>query len=119
MMSIESIELDRETQSQTGSIVLNKDEIEKEYQEKINRFVSSYETSSLCNNHKEVAPGCEELDNGSDSCAGDVQTGFFYQFGLLCRRNFLNLLRLPQTSYVKLLTTCLTAVFAILLFFNT
>ena len=42
-----------------------------------------------------------------------------YQFGLLCKRNFLNLLRLPQTSYVKLLTTCLTAVFAILLFFNT
>ena len=31
----------------------------------------------------------------------------------------MNLLRLPQTSYVKLLTTCLTAVFAILLFFNT
>jgi len=48
-----------------------------------------------------------------------VQTSFFYQFGLLCRRNFLNLLRLPQTSYVKLLTTCLTALFAILLFFNT
>lgn len=29
------------------------------------------------------------------------------------------MLRLPQTSYVKLLTTCLTALFAILLFFNT
>jgi hypothetical protein len=48
-----------------------------------------------------------------------VQTSFFYQFGLLCKRNFLNLLRLPQTSYVKVLTTCLTALFAILLFFNT
>ena len=45
-------------------------------------------------------------------------TGFFYQFGLLCRRNFLNLLRLPQTSYVKVLTTCVTALFAILLFFD-
>ena len=48
-----------------------------------------------------------------------TSTSFFYQFGLLSRRNFLNLLRLPQTSYVKLLTTCLTAVFAILLFYNT
>jgi len=43
MMSIESIELDRETQSMAGSIVINKDEIEREYQEKINRFVDSYE----------------------------------------------------------------------------
>jgi len=47
-----------------------------------------------------------------------VQTSFGYQFGLLARRNFLNMLRLPQTSYVKLLTTCLTALFAVLLFFK-
>ena len=66
----------------------------------------------------EIAPECEKLDSGADN-HDTVMTGFFYQFGLLCRRNFLNLLRLPQTSYVKLLTTCLTAVFAILLFFNT
>ena len=63
--------------------------------------------------HKDV----RALDMGADN-QGGTQTGFFYQFGLLCRRNFLNLLRLPQTSYVKLLTTCLTALFAILLFFN-
>lgn len=56
---------------------------------------------------------------GAANQSSGVQTSFFYQFGLLCRRNFLNLLRLPQTSYVKLLTTCITAVFAILLFFNT
>ena len=72
----------------------------------------------MVNDHDQIAPGCAELDCGADS-DGSVQTGFCYQFGLLCRRNFLNLLRLPQTSYVKLLTTCLTAVFAILLFFNT
>lgn len=80
--------------------------------------MEKYENSDLVNNPKEIAPGCQELDTGADSDAS-VQTGFCYQFGLLCRRNFLNLLRLPQTSYVKLLTTCLTAVFAILLFFNT
>lgn len=39
-----------------------------------------------------------------------------YQFGLLARRNFLNLLRLPQTSYVKLIVTLLTAGFCIILF---
>jgi len=48
-----------------------------------------------------------------------ADTGFCYQFGLLARRNFLNIIRLPQTSYVKLLTTVLTATFAILLFYNT
>lgn len=48
-----------------------------------------------------------------------MATSFCYQFSLLFKRNFLNLLRLPQTSYVKLLTTVLTAMFAILLFFGT
>ena len=48
-----------------------------------------------------------------------ANTSWAYQFGLLAKRNFLNLIRLPQTSYVKLLTTCMTALFAILLFFDT
>lgn len=55
---------------------------------------------------------------GARNHAAGPSTSFFYQFGLLCRRNFLNLLRLPQTSYVKVLTTCVTALFAILLFFD-
>ena len=118
MMSIESIELDREQNAETGSVIHDKAQIEKEYIEKINNFVEHYENSDLVNDHNAIAPGCQELDTGADS-DGSVSTGFFYQFGLLCKRNFLNLLRLPQTSYVKLLTTCLTAVFAILLFFNT
>jgi len=46
-------------------------------------------------------------------------TGFCYQFKLLAARNFMNLVRLPQTSYVKVITTTLTALFAILLFWNT
>jgi len=46
-------------------------------------------------------------------------TGFCYQFKLLAARNFMNLVRLPQTSYVKVITTTLTALFAILLFWKT
>lgn len=45
-----------------------------------------------------------------------TQTPWCYQFNLLAKRNFLNLIRLPQTSYVKLITTCVTAGFAALLF---
>lgn len=44
--------------------------------------------------------------------------GWCYQFRLLAMRNFLNITRLPQTSYVKLIVTCLTAVFCIILFFD-
>lgn len=40
-----------------------------------------------------------------------------YQFQLLAQRNFLNLTRLPQTSYVKLIVTVLTALFCIVLFY--
>jgi ABC-type multidrug transport system permease subunit len=46
------------------------------------------------------------------------QTAWFYQLGLLIRRNFLNLIRLPQTSYVKLIVTIVTACFTIILFSN-
>jgi len=35
---------------------------------------------------------------------------------LLAKRNFLNIMRLPQTSYVKLIVTLLTAVYCIILF---
>lgn len=41
-----------------------------------------------------------------------------YQLGLLIKRNFLNLIRLPQTSYVKLIVTIITAAFTIILFSN-
>ena len=61
--------------------------------------------------HKGVQPIDKDLNV--------AQTTWAYQFGLLAKRNFLNLLRLPQTSYVKLLTTCMTALFAVLLFFDT
>lgn len=116
MMSIESIELD--AVSNKGSVFVDKDAIEKEYLAQIAKFDSEYLASSLRNDHKAIAPGITELDRGAPGTQG-TQTGFCYQFGLLSRRNFLNLLRLPQTSYVKFVTTCLTALFAILLFYNT
>lgn len=116
MMSIESIELDN--QNETGAAALDKDAIEERYSEQIAHFVKSYEESNLVNDHSAIHPDIIELDMGAPGQGQGPTTSFFYQFGLLCARNFLNLLRLPQTSYVKLLTTCVTALFAILLFFN-
>ena len=43
---------------------------------------------------------------------------WLYQFQLLTKRNFLNLMRLPQTSYVKIIQTIATALFCDILFYN-
>lgn len=45
-------------------------------------------------------------------------TPWGYQYRLLATRNFLNVIRLPQTSYVKLLTTCVTATFVAFFFWQ-
>lgn len=41
-----------------------------------------------------------------------------YQYGLLAKRNFLNVVRLPNTSYVKVIVTVITAILCIVLFYN-
>jgi hypothetical protein len=81
----------------------------------IEYYDSNYQDSDLVNKPDVVSPHIKQI-NVSDKNGGKLATGFWYQFGLLASRNFLNLLRLPQTSYVKLLTTILTALFAVLLF---
>ena len=62
MMSIEQIELEKQT---AGETILDKDKIEEEYQERIKYFVDSYEASQLCNKDDEIAPGVRELDMGA------------------------------------------------------
>ena len=54
----------------------------------------------------------------TDEDISNQQVAWFYQLGLLMKRNFLNTLRLPQTSYVKLIVTIITAAFTIILFQN-
>jgi ABC-type multidrug transport system permease subunit len=46
------------------------------------------------------------------------EVSWWYQLSLLLKRNFLNTIRLPQTSYVKLIVTIITAIFTIILFQN-
>lgn len=116
MMSKESIEFDQEEAAETsGTTALDNDEIEKQYEELIKFFDGKYQQSSLKNDDRQVHPDCKPLS--SDSIALS-QTPWFYQFNLLAKRNFMNILRLPQTSYVKLITTVVTAGFAALLFWQ-
>ena len=72
MMSIESIELN--TQTETGAAYLDKDRIEEEYQKQIKVFVDSYESSDLCNNPNQVHPEAKEIHSGRAT----TQTSFFY-----------------------------------------
>lgn len=114
MMSIESIEND--ATAETGSFMHDRARIEEIYKETINLLVTKYYESDLCCDHKVKHPECLPITDSKDSAP---QTSFCYQFGLLARRNFSNIIRLPQTSYVKLITTVLTASFASILFWNT
>ena len=95
MMSIESIEMEAQSQRANSVVGLDKAEIEREYQKRIREFDEKYQQSALCNDHTAIHPEVRELDLGAPGQENQVQTSFTYQFGLLCRRNFLNLLRLP------------------------
>lgn len=90
-------------------------QVQEEYTKRIEYFHSSYQNSALKNDHKAVHPQVKPITNQ------DVQenhVSWFYQLGLLLKRNFLNTARLPQTSYVKLIVTIITAIFTIILFQN-
>jgi hypothetical protein len=111
MMSKESIEFDQE-EAENNGVTFDNDEIEKQYEQLITFFDTKYQESSLKNDSRAAHPDCKPLSNSEVA----LQTPWFYQFNLLAQRNFLNILRLPQTSYVKLITTTVTAGFAALLF---
>lgn len=61
-------------------------------------------------------PQCLPIEGDEDVVA--IKVGFCYQWSLLATRNFRNIVRLPQTSYVKFATTTITALFASFLFWN-
>lgn len=63
-----------------------------------------------------VHPDCIPITGHEEAIA--VVTPWCYQYKLLATRNFLNIVRLPQTSYVKLLTTCVTASFVAFFFWQ-
>ena len=83
------------------------------YAKKIKMFSDAYQNSELKNDPDEMYPGLQAL---TDADLVQSDASWFYQFGLLCSRNFTNIMRLPMTSYVKLIVTVMTAGFCVLLF---
>lgn len=91
------------------------EQIQEDYTKRIQYFYDSYERSGHKNDSKAAFQGMEPI------LASDVNSNlapWCFQLQLLLKRNFLNTARLPQTSYVKLIVTIITAVFCIILFQN-
>jgi len=116
MMSKESIELDYADENAIGEAGLDNQKIDEEYEKLIIFFVENYFKSELVCPAEQVHPDIVPLRDDDDSI--QVQTPWFYQYKLLATRNFLNVVRLPQTSYVKLTTTCVTATFVAFFFWQ-
>lgn len=82
-------------------------------------FSQNYEGSALRNDpnslgNNQVRPITQEEQTRMTRS----NSSWCYQFSLLAQRNFINIMRLPQTSYVKLVVTILTALFCVVLFMN-
>lgn len=116
MMSKESIELDYEEDGQIGSAGLDDAKIDAQYEKLIQHFDAHYEKSELRMKPLEIHPDVQPLTGADDEVV--VVTSWGYQWKLLATRNFLNVVRLPQTSYVKLTTTIVTASFVAFFFFR-
>lgn len=116
MMSKESIEMDHEEEGKIGLAGVNHEEIDAEYKALIKFFHDSYLASDLKNDHTVKHPDCIPIQGDEEAIT--VVTPWCYQYKLLATRNFLNVIRLPQTSYVKLLTTCVTSTFVAFFFWQ-
>lgn len=85
------------------------------YKQRIHDFDESYQQSDLKNDADFESPLVSPL---TDADRDEIHIPWCYQFGLLLKRNFLNTIRLPQTSYVKLAVVVVTALFTVILFYN-
>ena len=107
IMSIESygdvIGNNEEAVSKTRSLV------EQSYKEKIEFFSTKYEQSELRCDHEYSHPEAANL-----SQADEFRTNFFVQLFLLFKRSILNVLRIPLSSYAKVITYAVCAILAIL-----
>lgn len=66
------------------------------------------------NDHDYIDPNTTPIDKDN----AVVMASWCFQFKLLAQRNFLNTMRLPTASYVKIITNLITACFALVLYWQ-
>lgn len=108
--------MEHEDDSAIGNAGLDQAKIDEEYENLIKFFVENYHSSDLYCDATVEHPEVKDIKGDEDAIA--VVTPWCYQYKLLATRNFLNVVRLPQTSYVKLTTTCVTACFVAFFFWQ-
>lgn len=114
MMSIESCEEQLENKH-FDTIEARKDAVREKYSKAIAFFDEKYQTSlEMKNDHNYVDPSATELDANMAT----RMASWCLQFYLLADRNLKNVLRLPQTSYIKLMVTTITAAFCMILYWQ-
>jgi len=110
MMSIESYDVE-----DTGDkYQKSKEEIQEDYRQKIQNFYLEYEKSDLKCNSEEVDPEAPPLSDQWDVVT--YRANIFKQYFLILMRSFLNLVRIPLASYVKVISIIIISVMIILIF---
>lgn len=95
IMSFETIEQEALGDGKSPSKLAEQGKsLQELYQQRINTFSRSYEGSELRNDPTAMDATVQPLSKMDNSLI-NPDAGWFYQFGLLAQRNFLNIMRLP------------------------
>jgi hypothetical protein len=111
IMSIESIDKRDFDPLDQAAVVGAVQEVQTKYEERIRHFETSYNTSELRNDPNEQSPGLSPIT--VESIKSHSNNSWLYMWLLLMKRSFLNQLRLPQQSYIKLFSCILVGLFAV------
>ena len=107
MMSIESY--DDRVAGDENELARSRTKIEEDYNQKITYIADKYDESDLKIDPDDMHPDALELKTDKD-----FRTNMFVQFWFLLIRSFLNIIRIPLASWVKLFTYVFLAVLTIL-----
>lgn len=110
MMSIEAYEVDEE---EGHLLVKRQTDIDQSYKQKIDSMQNDYDNSELKCNHDSEHPEAKPIRKEDNST---YKAGLFKQYCLLLQRAVKNLLRIPMTSYAKIISIFFTALLIILIY---
>jgi ATP-binding cassette, subfamily G (WHITE), eye pigment precursor transporter len=110
MMSIEAYEVDAEDQEELRK---RRTEVEDSYKKKIDMLSSQYENSEFRCDFESVHPEAKPLQKHDEN---NYKAGICKQYCLLLQRGFRNILRLPLTSYFRIIAIIFIALLIVLVF---
>ena len=112
-MNIMSVEYDELDDENTENLKKRKSEMEINFSKKIDSFVDLYENSELRWNADDVYPG---LHDPRVKTISTYTANIFKQFFLLYQRAFRNSMRIKMTGNVKIISTIIISIMALLVF---